>query len=145
MTASLPSCKVEPKDTMPENEPNQQADYDSHIESADDSIQAGEAESEVIVQVQSEEQENSKETSSNEGEPESLDFSTIVKDNLSIEERDRIIFQIHDLYPGRKFAQKRIDILNEADILFNGRQWVKKDFSDQLCRARQRMKIQQRN
>ena len=35
--ASLPSCKVEALDTMPENKPDHQTNDDTHIESIDDS------------------------------------------------------------------------------------------------------------
>ena len=105
-------------------------------------IQAGKAESEIIIPVQIEEQKNCKGIALNEGEPidnaffsarsnhepESPGLSEIDKMNLSIEDWDQIIFQIHDLYPGRKSVQKRINIVNDAGVLFNGRQWLKKNF-----------------
>ncbi|MBF0259851.1 MAG: hypothetical protein HQK62_13650 [Desulfamplus sp.] len=72
-----------------------------------------------------------------------LDFSEYDLQNLSIDDRDRIIFQVSELYPGRQHAQLRVDILNQNGVLFNGSTWTKKQFKDQLSRAQERIKIKQ--
>ncbi|MBF0258669.1 MAG: hypothetical protein HQK62_07510 [Desulfamplus sp.] len=69
-----------------------------------------------------------------------LDFSEYDLQNLSIDDRDRIVLKLHALYPKQKHAQLRIDFLHENGVLFNGNPWTKKQFSDQLSRARERMK-----
>ncbi len=125
-----PSCPATIMDITPGSEPDQMGEddipVDHDIENPDDSNPADEPIMDTLPD-----------------QGEDLDFSGIDKENIPMMDRDRIIFQIHDLYPGRKFAQKRVDILNEAGILFNGREWVKKDFSDQLVRGRERMKARQ--
>ena len=61
-------------------------------------------------------------------------------DNLTIEDRDRIVLKLQEVYPGKKQAQARVDILNNAGILFNGEPWTTKQFSDQRSMAKKRAK-----
>ncbi|WP_300462740.1 hypothetical protein [Desulfobacula sp.] len=80
------------------------------------------------------------------------DFLDTIKEKLlsgdpgeiSIEDRDRIIFHLYEEFPEKTQAQERIDLLNGADILFNGKPWTKKQFSDQLNLARRRKKARQK-
>lgn len=69
-----------------------------------------------------------------------LDLSGYDLQNLSIDDRDQIIFKVYELYPERQQAQLRVDLLNQNEILFNGNPWTKKQFTDQLSRARERMR-----
>ncbi|WP_186441199.1 hypothetical protein, partial [Desulfamplus magnetovallimortis] len=62
------------------------------------------------------------------------------KENIDIETRDKIMFMVNDLFPGRSGSKKRIAFMNDNGILYNGRKWNTKDFSDQIVRGRERMK-----
>ncbi|MDX9963960.1 hypothetical protein [Desulfobacter postgatei] len=69
------------------------------------------------------------------------DYLIDVNPNMPIEERDKIILQLKEDFPSRSkaIAQKRIDMLNAAGILLNGKPWARtKQFSDQLNFARRR-------
>lgn len=69
------------------------------------------------------------------------DYLIDVNPNMPIEERDKIILQLKEDFPSRSkdVAQKRIDMLNAAGILLNGKPWARtKQFSDQLNFARRR-------
>ncbi|SLM28245.1 hypothetical protein MTBBW1_1290026 [Desulfamplus magnetovallimortis] len=61
------------------------------------------------------------------------------KGNIDIETRDKVMFLVHDLYPGRSGSKMRIAFMNDNGILYNGRKWKTKDFSDQIVRGRERM------
>ena len=60
--------------------------------------------------------------------------------NITMEDRDRLVLKLDEQYPGKTKADYRIKILNDAGILFNGEPWTTKQFSDQRVRARERAK-----
>jgi len=70
------------------------------------------------------------------------DYLIDVKPDMPIEERHKIILQLAEDFPGRGEGsigntQKRIDMLNAASILLNGKPWkTTKQFADQLSIAR---------
>lgn len=67
------------------------------------------------------------------------DYLVNVNPDMPIEERHKIILRIAEDFPGRAkgIPQKRIDLLNTAGILLNGKRWRKtKQFADQLSIAR---------
>ena len=71
-----------------------------------------------------------------------------VNPDMPIEERHKIILRLAEDFPGRGKdtrgnAQKRIDMLNAAGILLNGKPWkTTKQFADQLSIARRWSKKQ---
>lgn len=65
------------------------------------------------------------------------DYLVDVKPDMPIEERHKIILRLAEDFPGRKNAQRRIDLLNAAGTLLGGKPWEKtKQFADQLIIAR---------
>jgi len=74
------------------------------------------------------------------------DYLIDVNPDMPIEERHRIILRLAEDFPGRGkgIPQKRIDMLNAAGILLNGKPWKKtKQFADQLSIARRWVKKQE--
>jgi len=77
------------------------------------------------------------------------DYLIDVDPDMSIEERHKIILQLAEDFPGRGKGtigntQKRIDMLNAAGILLNGKPWkMPKQFADQLSIARRWVKKQE--
>jgi len=78
------------------------------------------------------------------------DYLVDIKPDMPIEERHKIILRLAEDFPGRGKgsignAQKRIDMLNAAGVLLNGKPWEKpKQFADQLSIARRWTKKQER-
>ena len=76
------------------------------------------------------------------------DYLIGVDPDMPIEERHKIILRLAEDFPGRGEGtigntQKRIDMLNTASILLNGKPWKKpKQFADQLSIARRWSKKQ---
>jgi len=67
------------------------------------------------------------------------DYLIGVNPDMPIEERHKIILRLAEDFPGRGkgIPQKRIDMLNAAGILLNGKPWkTTKQFGDQLSIAR---------
>ncbi|CCK82420.1 uncharacterized protein TOL2_C42640 [Desulfobacula toluolica Tol2] len=56
-----------------------------------------------------------------------LDLSKIDPQNMTIKDRDKIVFQLYDAYPEKGQAQERIDLLNGTGILLNGQPWTIKN------------------
>lgn len=88
-----------------------------------------------------------KKTAPVEDQPESAnpaDVQAIIEgidpENLTIKDRDRLIFRLYETYPGQTQAKDRIKVLNDAGILLNGEPWTTKRFADQLTLARRRAK-----
>ncbi|MCP4116596.1 MAG: hypothetical protein GY737_14545 [Desulfobacteraceae bacterium] len=61
--------------------------------------------------------------------------------DLSTEERDAILIKVADLYPGRKNAKKRAEVLNEAGLACgkDNTPWTSKKFTDNLRHAKKRL------
>lgn len=73
------------------------------------------------------------------------DYLVDVNPDMPIEERHKIILRLSENFPGRAkgIPQKRIDMLNAAGILLNGKSWkTTKQFADQLSIARRWAKKQ---
>ena len=73
------------------------------------------------------------------------DYLVDVKPDMPIEERHKIILRLAEDFPGQAkgIPQKRIDMLNAAGILLNGKSWKKtKQFAGQLSIARRWAKKQ---
>jgi len=63
-------------------------------------------------------------------------IATIDPDNFTIADRHRLVLKLSEVYPGKKNAQVRVDILNNAGIKYNGNPWKSKNFSDQKSKAK---------
>ncbi len=61
-------------------------------------------------------------------------------ENLTVEDRDRLVLKLHEQFPDKTQAKHRIKVLNDAGVLFNGKPWTTKQYSDQLHIARKRAK-----
>lgn len=61
-------------------------------------------------------------------------------ENISVEDRDRLVLKLYEQFPEKKQAKDRIKALNDAGIFFNGEPWTTKQYSDQLNLARKRQK-----
>ena len=73
------------------------------------------------------------------------DYLVDVNPDMPIKERHKIILRLSEDFPGRAkgIPQKRIDMLNAAGILLNGKSWkTTKQFADQLSIARRWSKKQ---
>jgi len=60
--------------------------------------------------------------------------------DLTLQERDAILIQVGELYPGRKDAQRRADALNKAGVPIKGAtgQWNPKNAGDNIRLAKKR-------
>jgi len=79
---------------------------------------------------------------SHEQEPETQTdiLEGIDPENVTVEDRDRLVLKLYEQFPEKKQAKDRIKVLNDAGILFNGEPWTTKQYSDQLNLARKRVK-----
>ena len=69
--------------------------------------------------------------------PDLPDYLIGLDPNMTVENRHKIILRLAENFPGRENAHKRIDLLNAAGVLLNGKPWeTPKQFSDQVSIAR---------
>jgi len=67
-------------------------------------------------------------------------LDSINPENITREDRDRLVLKLYEQFPGKTQAKDRIRALNDAGILLNGEPWTTKQYSDQLNLARKRAK-----